>query len=347
MLITNNDGNIFSDTFFKLASDSNNILIASGYFGASQLNDSKQIFIDIARQGGVITLIHGMGMWEGIGKSLQNQIIELNKELNNISPKSGFYFYTKQRFHGKIYYFDNKEKPKCIVGSSNFSKSGLNSNLEANLLKEDKETCLKTLSFLKLLLKQSQKYSDGLLPIKGIAKSNVSTLIQKPDDNYKVPIDIVERAVNFVIPIRFQPKSNLNLTFGLGRKDLKGMYKTRPYYEVEITIPKNLFKSPLTNFVPNQIEPSVFEIFTDNGQYFNANFKRKFSNISKYKPIYETGGDFMSSPREALGKYIKDKLIGSGVLKFGELITDETLQDYGNNTLKIKKLDGNRLYMQF
>ena len=55
----------------------------------------------------------------------------------------------------------------------------------------------------------------------------------------------------------------------------------------------------------------------------------------------------MSSPREALGKYIKDKLISSGVLKFGELITDETLQDYGKESLRFKKLDGNRLFMEF
>ena len=55
----------------------------------------------------------------------------------------------------------------------------------------------------------------------------------------------------------------------------------------------------------------------------------------------------MSTPREALGKFIKDKLISSGALEFGEAVLQETLQDYGNNKLKFKKLDGNRLYIEF
>ena len=55
----------------------------------------------------------------------------------------------------------------------------------------------------------------------------------------------------------------------------------------------------------------------------------------------------MSSPREALGKYIKDKLISSGALEFGEAVSEDTLMDYGNDKLRFKKLDGNRLYVEF
>ena len=64
VLITNSEGNIFNDKFSDLASSSNNITIASGYFGASQLEEVKPIFLDIAKIGEV-KLIHGMGMWEG------------------------------------------------------------------------------------------------------------------------------------------------------------------------------------------------------------------------------------------------------------------------------------------
>ena len=122
MLITNSEGNIFNDKFSDLASSSNNITIASGYFGASQLEEVKPIFLDIAKKGGEVKLIHGMGMWEGVRKSLDKSIKNLNQDLKALSPKSGFYFYTKQRFHGKIYLFENQNKPICIVGSSNFSK---------------------------------------------------------------------------------------------------------------------------------------------------------------------------------------------------------------------------------
>ena len=79
---------------------------------------------------------------------------------------------------------------------------------------------------------------------------------------------------------------------------------------------------------------------------FEAKFKRKTKD-NDLRPIHETGGDFMSVPREALGKFVKDKLIQAGVLEFGELITEETLLDYGNDKLSFKKLDGQRLYVEF
>jgi len=48
-----------------------------------------------------------------------------------------------------------------------------------------------------------------------------------------------------------------------------------------------------------------------------------------------------------LGKFIKDKLISAGVVKFGDFISDDDLSEYGNNMLKFKKLDGDRFYIEF
>ena len=347
MLITNNNGNVLNDTFVDLASKAKNIIIASGYFGSSQIEEAKPLFLDIVKKGGKVTLIHGMGMWEGIRKSLENSISSLNIDLQKHSLKSGCYFYTKQRFHGKIYFFDNDDTQTCIVGSSNFSKNGVVLNLEANLLQTDKKNIELTSNFLKLLLKQSQIYDDGLLPDKGVSKKSKSLFLDIPKDGYELPKDIWTRPIDFEIPIRIQPKSSLNLTFGLGRKDKKGLYAIRPYYEVEITIPKEYWVKPVIDLIPNQVKPAIFEIFTDNNLYFQANFKRKTQNKLDSRPLHETGGDFMSSPREALGKFIKGKLISSGALKFGEAVSEETLLDYGNDKLKFKKLDGNRLYIEF
>ena len=50
MLITNDDGNVLNDTFFNLASKSTNVTIASGYFGASQIEDAKPLFLEIAKK---------------------------------------------------------------------------------------------------------------------------------------------------------------------------------------------------------------------------------------------------------------------------------------------------------
>ena len=87
MLITNDDGNVLNDTFVELASKAKNIIIASGYFGSSQIEEVKPLFLDIVRKGGKVTLIHGMGMWEGIRKSLENSISSLNADLQKHSSK--------------------------------------------------------------------------------------------------------------------------------------------------------------------------------------------------------------------------------------------------------------------
>ena len=97
----------------------------------------------------------------------------------------------------------------------------------------------------------------------------------------------------------------------------------------------------MTNFLPNQKSAARFEIFTDNNLYFEGVFKNKNNTL------HTPGVDFMSSPREALGKFIKDKLISAGVVKFGDFISDDDLSEYGNNMLKFKKLDGDRFYIEF
>ena len=46
-------------------------MIASGYLGASQLEGAKELFLDIVKKKGTVTIIHGMGMWEGIQEKLE------------------------------------------------------------------------------------------------------------------------------------------------------------------------------------------------------------------------------------------------------------------------------------
>lgn len=45
--------------------------------------------------------------------------------------------------------------------------------------------------------------------------------------------------------------------------------------------------------------------------------------------------------------YNNDKLISSGIINYGDFITNDNLTDYGNNELRFKKLKGNRFYVEF
>ena len=45
--------------------------------------------------------------------------------------------------------------------------------------------------------------------------------------------------------------------------------------------------------------------------------------------------------------FVKDKLILSGAMKFGEPITQDTLDYYGQNEIKVRMINKNTIHLQF
>ena len=325
--------------------------IACGYFGNSQLKRYENDFIKKIANGGSVTLIHGLGMWEGISPQLNATLNNIQQKMDGIDSAhhSGIYFLTERRYHGKIYHFQSGKREECLVGSSNFSHQGNFQNLEANILENDSSALRKISQFLKNLRTYACPYQDGVIPIKQ-KKSLIRKLaFTDAPDEFCPPNDILSKPISFTLPIRAKAKSSFNLTFGKGRLNrAKNIYTIRPYYEAEITLPAKFWKPPLKNFVPNSPKDKVeFEAFTDTGMYFSCNFNRKTKNKLDTRPLHETGGDFQSTPREILGHFVKDKLIDAGCMNFGDPITDDVLNDYGTNEIKVRKMNGNRLHLEF
>ena len=331
--------------------NSQHITIASGYFGNSQLKRYEKLFVEKIKSGGSVKLLYGLGMWEGISSNLNSTIDSINANMTNLSSNydSGVYFATERRYHGKIYRFCSETTDGVLVGSSNFSHQGNFQNLEANILSRDSYLLRKADTFLDQLINYAVPFRNGVVPIKGKSKQLISTSIASSPDGFKPPNNILTQPVSFTLPIRTQPRSSFNLTFGKGRFDrTKNIYTTRPYYEVEITLPREYWRPPLTNFVFNSPKNKVeFEAFTNTGMYFKCNFNRKPKNKFDNRPLHETGADFQSTPREELGRFVKNKLILAGAMNFGDAVTDDVLNDYGANAIKVRVMDGNRLHLEF
>ena len=109
----------------SLLGSSTNVTIASGYFGLTQVQKYRKIFIDIVRKGGQATLIHGLGKFESIPKPLENELGELHNEITKYrtSAKSGVFFATERRYHGKIYRLETRDRVSALISSSNFSQA--------------------------------------------------------------------------------------------------------------------------------------------------------------------------------------------------------------------------------
>ncbi|MGC6530633.1 MAG: restriction endonuclease PLD domain-containing protein [Candidatus Puniceispirillaceae bacterium] len=340
----------------KLLSKSNKVTIASGYFGLSQIQKYRSKFIDIVKNDGQVTLIHGLGKFESIPEILERELESLQEDIRKFckDDKSGVFFATERRYHGKIYRIQSGSTVSALIGSSNFSKQGNINNLEANILTMDSAIICQADHLIAQLLKFSQEYSPGILPERKARTASVGKA-----NNFKIPAgmaavskDVISKKVDFTLPVRVLEKSSFNLAFGKGRlmrpASGKPFYIPRPFYEVEITLPAKFWKPPLTNFVPNtKSKPVNFNAYTDNGMYFDCNFNRKHSGKNDTRPLHTIGGDFQSTPREALGMFVKDKLIASGAMNFGEQITEDTLAYYGRNEIMVRMINNKTLHLEF
>ena len=330
------------DEFASLLSVANDVYIAAGYFGKSEVDRHTATLIEKVKQGGSVQLILGLANAEGISQTLNDTLVQLHQSLRKYSANSGV-FVSESRYHGKLYIAKGSAQNSVLIGSSNFSFAGFEGNIELNINSKESTIAGQAFVFFINILRQSHAIDMCHVPIKSPRASLVG-IQNTPRAVVKKP----NRSPDFEIPIRIQPHSSINLFLSRGRVNSKtGFYTPRPFFEVELTLPQELWVAPLTKFVPNVTGPVSYIANCDTGETFEVKFKRKSNSKLDQRGLHSTGGDFMSSPREQLGRYIKGKLIRSGFLSYGEPVTSDTLTDYGNDHLNIWIIDSNTMFIDF
>jgi hypothetical protein len=135
-----------------------------------------------------------------------------------------------------------------------------------------------------------------------------------------------------LIPIKSDdaPHSNLNVYFGKGRENKKGLVKPRHWYEAELIVPKEITSKP-SYPKAGYPEKRLITVYTDDGWKF------------KCKVSGENDKNFRSADDlKILGRWIKGRLENSGALKVGELVTPYVLEKYGRDKSELIAL-GNRM----
>ena len=167
----------------------------------------------------------------------------------------------------------------------------------------------------------------------------------------KVPNNFRNLPLAFKLKIKPEEKSHVNLFAGSGRlNSTTGLYAKRPWYEVELGITVSEVKNNLLPYLPKQKDPYKVKLVDEIGNILNANFKRKTGSSNYIRTLHETGLDFMTGTgndndggmngRIQLGMFIKDKLIDAGLLRYGELITEDILDMYGNHFIEFRSFPG-------
>lgn len=340
MLITNTHahGGDLSQHFYEQLRDSGTerVRILSGYVGKESI---KRLHEETKRNSRIaIELVVGMAAKEGLTQQTYDALIDLHADLKSRRhPKyerQGVFAYfsgpngeRSRGMHAKAYLFEQSRARQLIVGSSNFSHSGLSAdgNVEMNLVDVNAETIRKFVRFFDDLHSTRLAVPIDLIedfPIRGKAGSsrrrNVAALtrVREPRDFKRSKFVDIDLARN----INRQSRSNLNCCFGKGRwSRATGIVRPRDWYEVELISPMEVTSNPC-------YPKGEFDVVTSDGFAFRG----------------VTNGDYYKNLRSAddlkiLGLWLKGVLEDAGSLSDNpqELVTSETFEVYGNSVLRI------------
>jgi len=340
VLITNvaSYGGDLSSHFFNQLNDSRTerVRMISGYVG----NDAiRQLRKELERNKNVaLELMVGMAAKEGLTQQTYDALRQLHDELRcrkhpKFKRQGVFVFFSgpngerARGMHAKAYLFDQARGQQLIVGSSNFSSSGLapDGNVEMNLIDTSGAPAKRFVQFFEELHRGNLAVPIDLIedfPIRGKAgrgrKKSLATLTKvRAPVGYKrfkyVDIDLARN-------IDRQSRSNLNCCFGKGRwSRATGIIRPRDWYEVELI--SSMDVTSATSYPRGE-----FDVVTSDGFQFRG----------------VTNGDYYKNLRSAddlkiLGLWLKGILEDAGCLSDDpqELVTSETFESYGNSILRI------------
>lgn len=322
--------NSSNDIFVNYLRDSDSITMATGYISSDSLIELSKI-VEINHKP-KIELMIGMHYFEGFTRSQYEAASSLNQILNSKSL-GGIYLSNTRKFHGKMYHFDGHLiSPAIMIGSSNLdsciSKNPM--NYEADVLITETDEVHKYNTYLKSLIGNLSVPFDKIIIDSFIEKNTLLENqygVEKVDSVLLAELKTNLTDIEFKLPIKTEPKSNLNAFFGKGRENKRGFVTPRPWYEVELIVSNSI--TQISDF-PYCTE---FDVITDDGWKFKC----------------KTSGDFSKNLRsnddlKILGKWLKGRLESANCLKVGEPVTDQVLNNYGRNYIDLVKTKEDNLW---
>ena len=344
-MFTNNKniGEEFGKNFRKQIKLANHLEIASGFFSADLLNELTDALVTVAKRGSC-KLLFGMIYHQKATLKEKKCLTELDQKLKTINFQSGIFISTKP-YHGKVFKFQNSLESKYYIGSSNFSFSGFKSNVEFNLQINETEGKKYIDEFLDFLFYEQNNNRRIAYPLDQITltlkteknkkEGSEKTLNDFKVSNEKFPKGKPLSTIRIYLRPDQQPASSLNLYFDKGRKNKRGRYEPRPWYEIEIT---TRTKEQEQIGYPKGVWTAFAK---DEGNVYKLDMVTSSGNPDSPKAIQSKNG------RRILGELIKGKLERNDSLKNFERVTSETLDHYGRDYIELKQMSDKTYILEF
>jgi hypothetical protein len=155
MLFTENLEEIIFSKHETLSSDSDELVVLSGYVGPNPIKRLQSLPLQSK-------VIYGMYGDEGIKQPLHNSLVELQNTLEKVNI-----FYSNLPVHSKCYAWRNRGQiVHALVGSANFSKNGLTTPDREILAETTRDTFNPLNNYIKKVLNNSISCLEvGITPI--------------------------------------------------------------------------------------------------------------------------------------------------------------------------------------
>lgn len=322
----------FSEKFDELLYLSDKIQIATGYITADSLAELNRIIM--LNRKPKMDLVIGMHYFDGFAKKEYNAAIDFSNYLVE-NDMGCIYLSTAFKYHGKIYSFLCDNSPSVsIIGSNNLSSITEYSRIyESSIIIEEPDANKQLNHFINNLIQVSKPILN--CEITKFKENN--PLLNDHDGVDKIESFDVSKisltSTKFKIPLKAgyeHTKSNLNVFFGKGREDKRGLVKPRHWYEIELIVPSEITSK---KGYPGNNSSSIFHVITDDGWKFQCKVS------GDYNKNFRSEGDL-----KILGKWIKGRLENAGVLKVGDLVSNKILSDYGRSDFDLIKTDQSDLW---
>ena len=332
------DNSSFGEAFEYSVVNSDSIKIATGYVTEESLLELKSVllFYSEENQTKTCSLVIGMHGREGFTQAQYEAALDLanflkEKGIGSVRVCTAF------KFHGKNYVFGKEGMAKpmsAIMGSSNLGNILDSRQWEVDALFKEGSV----LSELDVLHEELvQKASKDILELPkpevfiempDLLRDRIDVEKTAEDEYRKIESMLTDRV--FDLPLKDEPKSNLNAYFGKGRLATKtGAIRPRHWYEVELIVPIEITQA---DGYPKQ--DSVICVYTDDGWKFNCKIQ------GDYGKNFRSEGDLRT-----LGRWIKGRLERAGCLKVGQPVTKEILDKYGRHTISLKETSNPEVWL--
>ena len=313
--------------------------IATGFITNDSIVELKNL-IEYRQFTLTLDLFIGMNLLDGFTKLQYNAVRDLNFFLSE-SSTGHILLSPKALYHGKMYSFmQNNSCLGAFIGSSNLgSFVGTSNNyIETDAFFDGNEAARVNSTIVNVIERLGTDFSI-IPPVTDFIPSPVELL---KDYNFVEQIGKEHTALakasaqgrKVRIPLKDEPRSNLNTYFGAGK--IKEKFSPRGWYEVEIIIPKHLENRDLIPWSKDKEENKNCHIFviTDDGYKFEC-----------YRQ-----GDYGKNFRSAhdlkiLGRWIKGQMENDGALELGKPVTQDVLDKFGKKYLVLQKTIDNCWFM--